>query len=213
MIVLKSYYSYRRIFFYCYSNSSSSSVGHLRFPRNGYTYYSGSPYNVYIDRVNPSGIQVYVNRYSSPSYYGIYTCELPDAEGNIIYTAIGIYDSLRVLTVHSCSYNDMTQSNTDITLLGTIVCITSNSPPTNISWARDGIPIDIDGEKYDMTQSVTDRYSSYYSTTLLIRSAVHLAGNHTYSFFVSNSAGKGTEDILTYMEGKYEWNVHKLYFS
>ena len=63
-----------------------------------------------------------------------------------------------------------------------------------------------------MIQSITDSRNSYYSTTLLIRSAVHLAGNHTYSFNVSNYAGKGIEDILTYMEGKCEWNIHKLYF-
>ena len=187
--------------FYCYSNSSSSSVGYLRYP-NGNAYYS-EQYDVYVNRVNLSGIQVYNTRYYDPNYYGIYTCELPDAEGNTIYTAIGIYsyNSLPTLSIDYCTYTDMTLRKTDITLLGTVVCQTSNSTPTNVTWLRDGIPIHMDGEKYELVQTVTNASYSYYNTTLLIKSAVHLAGKHIYSFLVRNYAGNTAQRISTHMNG------------
>ena len=207
MISLKteSYYYYITKFsFYCYSNSSTSSVGYLRYP-NGNAYYSNQQYYVYVNRVSPSGIKAYCsnrNNYN-PNYYGIYTCELPDAEGNTIFTAIGIYssNSLPTLNIGYCTYTDMTLRKTDIALLGTVVCQTSNSPPTNVTWLRDGIPIHMGGEKYELVQTVTDVSNSYYTTTLLIKSAVHLAGKHTYSFLVRNYAGNTSQRISTHMNG------------
>ena len=200
-----SYYSYIITFsFYCYSNSSSSSVGYLRYP-SGNAYYSSEHQYVYVNRMSPSGIKAYYyNRYNTiPSYFGIYTCELPDAEGNTIYTAIGIYsyNTLPTLSIRYCTYTDMTLRKTDITLLGTVVCQTSNSPPTNVTWLRDGIPIHMDGEKYELVQTVTDVSNSYYTTTLFIRSAIHLAGKHTYSFLVRNYAGNTSQRISTHMNG------------
>ena len=198
---------YASISLYCYSNSSLSSVGYLRDP-NGNAYYSSKPPHGYVDdvfieRVNPSGIRAQYFSRDSLYDYGIYTCELPDAKGNTIYTAIGIYsyNSLPTLSIRYYTYTDMTLRKTDITLLGTVVCQTSNSPPTNVTWLRDGIPIHMDGEKYELVQTVTDASNSYYNTTLLIKSAVHLAGKHTYSFSVRNYAGNTSQRISTHMNG------------
>ena len=129
--------------------------------------------------MSPSGIKTYFyNRYNNdPNYYGIYTCELPDAEGNAIYISIGIYSYNIVpsLTIRYCTYTDMTLRKTDNELLGTVVCATRNSPPTKVTWLRDGIPINMDSEKkYELVQAVTDASNSYYTTTLLIKSAIHL---------------------------------------
>ena len=105
---------------YCYSNSSLSSVGYLCDP-NGNAYYSSEPaYGyvdyVYVERVNPSGITAKCFSRDSLYDYGIYTCELPDAKGNTIYTAIGIYscNSLPTLSIRYCIYTDMTLRKTDL---------------------------------------------------------------------------------------------------
>ena len=79
---------------YCYSNSTSSSVGYFRFPNNQLRY-SGSLYTHYVSRQSPSGIKMYNNQrsYGYPSLFGIFTCQLPDAEGNTVETSLGIYSS------------------------------------------------------------------------------------------------------------------------
>ena len=84
---------------YCFSNSTSSSVGYYVFP-NGVRY-SSSSYNHYISRESVSGIRIYSNAYYNryygtrniPSIWGIFTCELPDSEGHTVETSIGIYSS------------------------------------------------------------------------------------------------------------------------
>ena len=61
----------------------------------------------------------------------------------------------------------------------------------------------VDGDKYEMIQTVTDRGSSYYNSTLLIRHAADLAGNHTYTCTITNNAGTTTQSIETTMTGYY----------
>lgn len=78
---------------YCYSNSTSTSVGYFRFP-NGGRYYSSYPDYHYISRQNPSGIYMYKRSGTYLQSYGIFTCELPDSEGNIVETSLGIYSSI-----------------------------------------------------------------------------------------------------------------------
>ena len=85
------------------------------------------------------------------------------------------------------------------------MCRTKYSPPTNVIWRRDGVAIDVDGDRYQMTQTVTDRGNSYYDNVLLIRNAVHLAGTHTYTCFISNSAGSTSTNIQTTMTGEYKY--------
>ena len=83
--------SYCRVDLICHSNSTSQSVGYYIFP-NGARLYSNSDYGDYnIFRDGYSGIRVRSYSSSTPDYYGIFTCELPDSEGNTLYTSIGIY--------------------------------------------------------------------------------------------------------------------------
>ena len=80
---------------YCYSNTTSSDVGHVIFP-NGEVYSNEFSGNVRVDRKNPSGIQFQNSKAHSYylGHYGIYTCELPaDFEGNTLEASIGIYRS------------------------------------------------------------------------------------------------------------------------
>lgn len=82
-------------------------------------------------------------------------------------------------------------------VLGTIECLTQYSPPTDVTWTRDGIVIDMDGISYGMIQRVIERQSySRYNNTLLIRDAIELAGDHIYCCMASNNAGSSTLECV-----------------
>ena len=102
--------------------------------------------------------------------------------------------------MYSSKYTDW--SNANNSPLGTIECLTRNSPPTTISWLRDGVPVFVDGDKYEMIQTVTNRASSYYNNTLLIRHAADLVGNHIYKCTITNNAGTTTQSINTILTGE-----------
>ena len=105
-------------------------------------------------------------------------------------------------SVYSSRYSDL--SNTNSSLLGSLECLTQYSIPTNVNWLRDGIHVHVDGERYEMIQSVIERWSySRYRNTLLIRDAAGLAGDHTYTCTITNSAGSTSESINTTLKGKH----------
>ena len=87
--------------------------------------------------------------------------------------------------------------------LAKIVYTTHLSPPTNVTWLRDGEPVMVDGYRYEMKSTVTNRYyhESHYRSKLLIRDAIHLAGNHTYTCIVSNYAGTASSTVETSLTG------------
>ena len=62
--------------------------------------------------------------------------------------------------------------------------------------------IDIDNDRYVMTQTITDRHSSYYDNILQIMDVISLAGNHLFTCSVSNLAGSTSQDISTTLRGK-----------
>ena len=102
--------------------------------------------------------------------------------------------------MYNSSYTDL--SNTEGSLLGTLECLTQNSPPTTVTWSRDGVPVHVDGERYEMKQIATERQSySRYKTILLIRDAAELAGSHTYSCTITNAAGSTSQSIKTTLIG------------
>ena len=87
------YYScpeYLKVF--CYSDSSLSSAGYVT-AYNGHRYYSGSYNYLTVRRQDSSGLLLWYSscRYSLPS--GVYTCEIPDANGTITESSIAVYSS------------------------------------------------------------------------------------------------------------------------
>ena len=203
---------------YCYSNATSGGTGYFKYP-NGVRQYSTSNYHYYrIEQLSYTGVSISrSSSWSSPNIYGIFTCEVPDSRGVTVETSIGIYSSrpsefqysLYVSlilsptflegapSVYSISYNQRHRVSRD-GVLGTIDCLTQNSPPTTVTWTRDGSTIEVDGEGYEMMHIVTERQSySRYKNTLLIRNAVDLAGNHRYCCRVSNSAGTSSSECVT----------------
>ena len=85
---------YCKIDVYCYSNSTSSSVGYYKFPNNQRIYSNNDYYDYTIGRITSSGIRIRSYRYDTPDIWGIFTCELPDSEGNTVEASIGIYSSM-----------------------------------------------------------------------------------------------------------------------
>ena len=105
-------------------------------------------------------------------------------------------------SIYSSRYSDL--SNTYGNVLGSLECLTQNSPPTNVNWLRDGVRVHVDGERYEMIQSVIERQSySRYRNTLLIRDATDLVGVHTYTCTITNSAGRTSQNINTRLEGRH----------
>ena len=104
-------------------------------------------------------------------------------------------------SVYSIKYTDWS-NNSDFDVLGTVECLTQYSPPTNITWLRDGVEVKVDGEGYEMMQTVIERRSySRYNNTLIIRNAADLAGDHSYCCSISNLAGSTSECVATYWTG------------
>ena len=83
----------RDIDVYCYSNSTFSNVGYVVTKCGGKIYNAIVNYGVNVSRVNPSGIQIKIYNYSSSYYdcFGMFTCELPDSEGNTLEASFGVY--------------------------------------------------------------------------------------------------------------------------
>ncbi len=77
----------------------------------------------------------------------------------------------------------------------TLVCQTRDSPPTNISWYRDGVQLDTnEGAGLDMTVTVTNRSSSTFEISLQV-CLPHVNINGTYTFEVSNGLGNDSVSI------------------
>ena len=84
---------YCRLVFYCYSNSSNTNKGYIIFPNDQQYYDNSSIYDVEIRRLIPSGIRFRNYISLTPHIDGIYTCQLPDSNGNILNISIAYYSS------------------------------------------------------------------------------------------------------------------------
>ena len=89
-LITKSYS--RQVTVHCYSNSTSTNIGYYIFP-DGISKYSTFDYLDYRVNRETSGVYIQAERYNTPDIWGIFTCEIPDSDGNIVETSIGIYSS------------------------------------------------------------------------------------------------------------------------
>ena len=83
---------------------------------------------------------------------------------------------------------------------------TRYSPPTEVTWQRDGVIVHavhpcMEGAGYEMTQILTSKRYSYYTTYLRIRNIAHLAGSHVYTCDVENYGGNTSKNISTHVQG------------
>ena len=78
----------------------------------------------------------------------------------------------------------------------TLVCVTTDSPPTNLLWTKDDVPLSINGTTHTLTQTILDRRRSTYKNVLVIEDSVdRLPGE--YSCAVSNLFGTSDKEIIT----------------
>ena len=113
---------------------------------------------------------------------------------------IYIYAGPPVINGDDSGFTDLTKDNSTSTM-AELVCYTTNAPPTNIVWLRDGEEIDIDGVTYDSHQMVVDRINSHYRNILLVKEVKNIIGNLTFTCRVSNLYGSASFDIFTHVSG------------
>ena len=85
--------------------------------------------------------------------------------------------------------------------LAEVTCNTKFSPPTNVTWLRDGKKLNIDGTLYHTAVRVADRINYLYNTTLVIHDAANIGGIHNYTCIVSNTQGKDQMTTTTNISG------------
>ena len=76
-----------------------------------------------------------------------------------------------------------------------LVCISTKSPATVVSWMKDGYIIDESSTDYTLTQTVTDRTTSTYSNVLTVHMGASEVG--TYICTVSNELGSDSKEVVT----------------
>ena len=77
----------------------------------------------------------------------------------------------------------------------TLTCVSTGSPPTVVSWMKDGENITIDGHHFSLSQTITDRVSSTYNNTLTVGEGVTGGVAGVYNCAVSNVLGSDSTMI------------------
>ena len=106
--------------------------------------------------------------------------------------------------IETIAFSNLLAENTERDLSSALIEITCNtkiSPPTNVTWLRDGKKLNIDGTLYQTVFHVADRIHYLYNTTLVIRDATSIGGIHKYTCIVSNTQGTDQMTISTNVTG------------
>ena len=88
-------------------------------------------------------------------------------------------------TIMSLTYDEPSSS---------VICISTRSPATVVSWMKDEDIIDESSTDYTLTQTVTNRTTSTYSNVLTIHMGASVVG--TYICNVSNELGSDSEEVV-----------------
>ena len=108
------------------------------------------------------------------------------------------------------------QRTQDSSSVLTLTCETRTAPPTNITWQRDGVNLTVDGSTIQMWQTVTNRQSSYFTSTLSITDDPdNVIG--TYRVIVGSSFGESTSSNISFRGNQCLTMInnvllHKLFF-
>ena len=82
----------------------------------------------------------------------------------------------------------------------TLTCVSTGSPPTVVSWMKDGENI---GHHFSLSQTITDRASSTYNNTLTVGEGATEGVAGVYNCTVSNVLGSDSTGITVVGE----WNL------
>lgn len=117
-----------------------------------------------------------------------------------IYYYIHFPHYTEVPTIYYTSYTDLT-SDLSTDFLAKLECRSQRSIPTNVTWWRNGIEVDIDDGSYQIVQRVVQQRSSYFQNTLLIKDLFGALGNHSYTCSVENHFGNDSETVTFNKKG------------
>ena len=76
-----------------------------------------------------------------------------------------------------------------------MICISTRSPATVVSWMKDGDSINESSTDYTLTQTVTNRTTSTYTNVLTVHMGTNVVG--TYICIVSNQLGSDSKEVVT----------------
>lgn len=85
---------YCKVDVYCHCDATLEDVGVYVFPNGREIYSSSNYYYYYVRREGYSGIRIRNYHTYTPSSWGIFTCKMPDSEGNMIENSIGVYHTM-----------------------------------------------------------------------------------------------------------------------
>ena len=88
-----------------------------------------------------------------------------------------------------------------------LVCVTTGSPPTTVSWKKDRQPLNISGDTYQMTQAVTNRSSSTYEIKLTIKQPLDRLLGCNFTIIINNILGSDSATVTIQIAGKCANNI------
>ena len=141
---------------------------------------------------------------------GIYTCTVPDNNDNQTVLNVGLYligfmgeRPQRYISM-SDDLSSCLSSATEGPIISSltyqgeqrrVICLSTGSPATAVSWMKDGQPlITDDSTDYTLTQTVTDRRASTYSNVLTVSEGVSVPGIYTCT--VTNDLGSDSSVVV-----------------
>ena len=98
-------------------------------------------------------------------------------------------------------YNDLTMDPDDSSVFATVECYTMSSPPTIVTWKRDGVEVDVRSSDYSTLQVAVDRINSHYRNILLVQSILEIMGNHTFTCEIENIGGSTYHSVAIDIPG------------
>ena len=168
-----------RVYKYDISSSYAGCIGLVGYERY---YYNSLSYT--------SGVYT-CNRWTNSVNFALYNYNSECRSINLFVNIIMYYVLARIVpTIYR--FRHIHSSNSVLSL----TCETRTAPPTEITWQRNGVNLTIDGSVIQMTQTITSRRSSYFTSTLTINDDPdNVAGN--YSVIVGNSFGHTTSSNIS----------------
>ena len=84
-----------------------------------------------------------------------------------------------------------------------LICITTGSPPTNVSWMKDKLTQTISGDAYQMTQAVINRSASTYEIVLTINQPLDGLLGASFTIGITNILGSASATVEITRPGKF----------
>ena len=196
----------------CVSASTSPNVGRWLDPSGvDITNSNNDPFDVVVGNSNdPGHLSITSGSSITSDSQGVYTCVLPNTDGEDTYLNVGIYTNgfnskesyLHVIIHLALKFSHLhdaifPSAPITITSLGrsggvnsifSLTCTSTGSPATTVTWSRNGILLPTTSTTYSMTTDLVNGESSLYENTLQVQGAPDSVTGE-YSCSISNVLG------------------------